>query len=98
MIMSFTIRSPPSRVPGPEWRRQKRRASPGWDDLRVPGRAQTVYEHIMTAPRGTGWLSRLIVAQVRFVTGGSVHAVTEELTDEQRCAEAMRSPGSGDEL
>ena len=31
----------------------------------------------MTAPRGTGWLSRLIVAQVYLVTGGSVYVVTE---------------------
>jgi hypothetical protein len=61
----------------------------------------------------------LIVAQVYLVTGGSVYAVTEELTesrlyaeesdphsavmhliraDEQLSAEAMRSPGSRDEL
>ena len=103
----------------------------------------------MTAPRDTGWLSRLIVTQVYLVTSGSVYAVTEELTesrqairstlrgspflpiaeygflsdgqqrsaltlkgkidphsavmhliraDEQLSAEAMRSPGSRDEL
>ena len=40
----------------------------------------------------------MIVARVYLVTGGSVDALTEELTDEKRCAEAMRSPGSGDEL
>jgi hypothetical protein len=50
----------------------------------------------MTAPRDAGWLSRLIVAQVYLVTGGSVYVVTEELTE--LSAVAMRSPGSRDEL
>ena len=57
--------------------------------MRVPGRAQTVYEHIMTAPRGTGWLSRLIVAQVYLVTGGSLYVVTEELTESRPYAEEI---------
>ena len=38
----------------------------------------------MTAPRDTGWLSRLIVAQVYLVTGGSLYAVTEELTEQRQ--------------
>jgi hypothetical protein len=43
----------------------------------------------MTAPKGTGWLSRLTVAQVYLVTGGSVYVVTEELTESRLCTEEI---------
>ena len=54
-----------------------------------PAERKTVHKHIMTAPRGTGWNSRLIVAQVYLVTGGSVYVVTEELTESRLYAEEI---------
>jgi hypothetical protein len=65
-------------------RGQRRRVSPGRDEPQIPGRTQTIDQHVMTHSEGRVAAVALMAAQGHLVISGSVDAVTEVLPASRR--------------